>query len=562
MQIIQDLPPKFPDGTWVALDIEIADADKEKLHRPTTGKFACLTVCADPEVVYVVKYASDLYGVLQSLSNCIWVMHNAKFDLTHLNRWTGIPPKVRVWDTMLIDQIMWSGYYQGYSLADCARRYLDIKLDKSLQDKWRDMDLPNIPEAHLEYACKDSATTLLIAMEQKKRITNQLFKVYHDIDLPVMRVVMDFQGFVVDIKKWAKLAETNAKRAEEIGKELPLNPLSPSQVKAYLSKTGFPRIMSTAEDELEKYIKRYPETEAARIAMTVLECRKYHKRSSTYGVKWIDEYIEYEAGVPMLFGDYHIIGAETGRFSCTSPNMQNVPVRDTKEFRECFIARPGNKLIIADYSQQEIGIVAYISSDENLINLFNTGKDAYIMMAKLMYGKDIDKKDPLRARMKTVVLAANYGMSARGLAKKEDITEDEAEDALIRLRKSFPGLVSWMGMQQRKKVKTETASGRITWLNPYSEQCDRNALNNPIQGTASDMLKKALVEIHRQWKFDFPFAVVACIHDEIVLDVPAISAKKVAEFVQDVMVKVANDMLPGMKFRASACIGNNWSEKE
>ena len=214
-------------------------------------------------------------------------------------------------------------------------------------------------------------------------------------------------------------------------------------------------------------------------------------------------------------------------------------------------------------AQQEVGVSAYLSQDKHLMQIFNSGEDIYIQMAKLMYGVDIDKKDPLRKRMKSVVLGTNYGMSAYGLAKKEGITEDEAEDILKRVAKSFPGLTSWMNTQQNKKVKTTTVMGRVAWLNPYSGQCPRNALNNPIQGTASDMLKMAMLKIHSRLR-DFPikFPMVAAIHDELVLDVPEVWVEDVAKIVQDTMVEVANDMMPGTSFRASVAIGNNWSEKE
>jgi len=383
------------------------------------------------------------------------------------------------------------------------------------------------------------------------------------MELPIIWTVNSFQGFCVDVEKWLALSESNRIKAEEVDATLSINPRSPKQVREYLSKNGFRGIPSTGVDVLNQWIAKKPDTDAAKVATQILESRTYSKRASTYGKKWIDDHVEYEDGLPMVFGNYHTIGTETGRFSCSAPNMQNIPARETKEFRACFVARPGNKLIVADYSQQEVGIAAYISQDKHLKDIFNSGEDIYIQMAKLMYDKDITKKDPLRARMKSVVLGTNYGMSAYGLAKKEGITEDEADDILRRVAKAFPGLTSWMDTQQKKKVKTTTVMGRVAWLNPYSGQCPRNALNNPIQGTAGDMLKMAMVKIHDKLK-EIPifFPMVAAIHDELVLDVPEQWVEEVAKIVQDTMVEVANDMMPGMNFRASVAVGNNWSEKE
>lgn len=564
MQINEGRPPEFPDNTYVSLDLELVNADENILHRPTTGEFALLSVCADHETVYLVRDADMVASVLESLDNCIWVFQNAKFDLTHLRRWATIPPRAKLWDTMLIEQILWGGYFSSFALSDLARRYLDIELDKSLQKQWAEVNPHNIPTEYLQYAALDAVVTLKVCEEQRKILKKSHFNLWKELELPVMWAVMDFSGFCIDVDKWIALAERNQQRANEIDELLPINPRSYKAVRQYLSEHGWNGLPSTGEAVLEEWMERKPDTEAANIAKLVLESRKFSKYASTYGISWVEDHLEEQDGCNMVFGDYHTIGAETGRFSCSSPNMQNVPARDTKEFRECFVARPNHKLIIADYSQQEIGIAAYISGDKKMKEIYNSGEDAYIAMAKLMYGIDITRDDPLRSRMKTVFLGTNYGMSAWGLARKEHITEEEADEVLERFAKKFPDMVAWMNRQARKKLNTETVLGRITWLNPYSSQCERNALNNPIQGTASDMMKMSIVEMHRTFKrleSDI-FPVVAAIHDEIVLDVPEDFAQAIADTIQNIMVDVANTMLPGMKFRADVHIGDTWADKE
>jgi len=243
--------------------------------------------------------------------------------------------------------------------------------------------------------------------------------------------------------------------------------------------------------------------------------------------------------------------------------MQNIPARDTDEFRECFIARPGNKLVIADFSQQEIGVVAYLSRDKKMLEAFNSGEDIYIQMAKLMYGKTIEKSDPLRKRMKSVVLGTNYGMSAIGLARKEKITEDEAQEFLDKFAHTFSGMNDWMNKQQKLRNYTQTILGRKTWLNPYTNQSYRNALNNPVQGSGAEILKLSLIEVHRNWKFDFPYSVVGVFHDEIVADVPENFAEDVGKFIQKTSSIAANNMCSDipMSFRVDVSIGDNWSAK-
>jgi DNA polymerase-1 len=380
-----------------------------------------------------------------------------------------------------------------------------------------------------------------------------------------MWAVMDFMGFRIDSEQWLELAKLNKARSDQIDEFLPFNIRSYKVAREYLSKRGFRGLPNTQESTIETWMKKYPDTEAAELAKVSLEGRKYAKRASTYGKAFITNYIERDLvhKVDVVFGDYNIIGAETGRLSCTSPNMQNIPSKDTNEFRRCFLARPGYKLVIADYSQQEIGIAAYISGDKNLLEIFNSGKDIYIEMAKIMYGKTITKDDPLRKRMKSVVLGTNYGLSSYGLAKKENITEEEAQEFLNKFYKAFPDLHQWMLNQQKIKNFTTTILKRKTFLNPYSSQHERNALNNPIQGSASDQIKMALIELHNKWSYEeLDFSVVAIIHDEIVLDVPEQYAEPIKEFVKKCTMDAANKMCEGMKFRSEVHVGDTWASKE
>ncbi len=182
-------------------------------------------------------------------------------------------------------------------------------------------------------------------------------------------------------------------------------------------------------------------------------------------------------------------------------------------------------------------------------------------MAKMIYDRDIDKSDPLRDDMKSVVLGGNYGLTPAGLAARQDISLREAERVFRMGDRQFPGLAGWKKRQKKQKTYTETIIGRKAWLNPYSRQCENNSLNNPIQGSAGDMLKMALNRMRHDWNFDYPYPIVAEVHDEIVADVPKVIVKEVAAFMQETMVSVANEMCPGLKFKAGIVIGDNWGAK-
>ena len=247
--------------------------------------------------------------------------------------------------------------------------------------------------------------------------------------------------------------------------------------------------------------------------------------------------------------------------SARNPPLHQVPSRGTKIFREKFIARPGCKLIVADYSQQEVVILAYVTGDGRLIEVCTSGKDIYIKMAKMMYEKDIEKSDPIRARMKAVVLGIDYGMTEYGLARKEGISKKEAAEVIFKFRDTFTVVADYLDRMEHEKTLVYTVAGRKYHLNPVSGQCYRNALNSPIQGTAADMIKKAIVAIRKGWRWACEFGIVNVVHDEIVLDVPDEFADEIKDFVQKTMVRVANEMCPGLIFKVDAKICMNWGEK-
>ena len=559
MNILHELPPHFPDNTYIAIDTEIYGMNEKQMHRPISGKFACLTVCADPNTVYFIDNEKDLPEVFSRIENCVWVMQNAKFDLVQLRRWANIPPRIRLIDTMLIERILWNGYYDSFSEAALARRYLNIALDKSLQKSFA--TATEMTPAMIEYACKDPFVDLQIWNEQKMFMSNTDMKVWRDIDMPCMWAVMDFQGFRLDVERWKALAERNKAKQLELKAQLSFNPNSNPKSVEFYNKNGFKRIPNNQAETLEFFINKYPKTEAARCARLAIDSKKYGTWASRYGMSFITDYLEHESeGVDVIHCNYWITAAESGRMSADDPAMHQIPVRETKEFRECFIARPNQKLVVLDYSQQEVGCMAFLSQDKRLIDIFNSGQDIYIQMAKMLYNKNIEKSDPLRAVMKSVMLGIDYGMSVPGLATKAGITLDEAEETMITFRRKFPTLSDYMDIIMEKKKYVTTASGRKAWLNPYSGQCARNALNSPVQGTAADMLKKSIARMHKEWKFDYPFAIVEVTHDEIGLDVPEGIAQEVADFTERIMVETANEMCPGMKFRVDKHICGSWAD--
>jgi DNA polymerase I-like protein with 3'-5' exonuclease and polymerase domains len=315
MNIIHGAPMHLPNNTYVAIDTEFQKMNIKKMHR-AHGKFALMTMCYEPDTVYYIDSTSEIQPALSFLDNTVWVMHNAKFDITQLRPYANIPPRTKLVDTMLMEKILWSGWYEHFDLQSCVRRYLNEHLDKTLQSAWEEAEV--ITPEMLEYACKDADATWRVWNEQKKFISKSDMQVYKEVDLPALWAVLDFQGFRVDREQWIELSIKHRQLSDEIDLELPVNPRSPKQVVKYLRENGFNRIKSSAEGDIAEAIKKYPKAPCIPVAQKILDSRGYRKLASTYGASMIEDYAEtLEDGSTVVYGDFNIIGAFTGRM-CVS----------------------------------------------------------------------------------------------------------------------------------------------------------------------------------------------------------------------------------------------------
>lgn len=564
MNIIHGLPPITGKNEFVSVDTEFFRMNSKQLHRPTSGKFACATFCPNDEDVYIITDPEMIKPALENIDAGVWVTQNGKFDITQLRRFTYVPIRKKWWDTFYCEKIMYGGYYDMFGLEDIARRTLGIYVDKSMQKYFENHD--ELIEDAIYYSCMDALITRKIGIEQYNTIDKRSFNVWKNIDQPFTWAVMDFAGFPIDPDKIIELANENLSMAEQISKDLPFNYRSPKQIMDWAKQNKI-KISATNEDELLDYIHRNPDGKHNEILKAVLDARGYYHMASTYGKGLLDNYLEQEQYPDYHDGTYPVVypninpnQAETGRTSANDPNIQNQP--NDKRFRSCYHAAPGYKIVIADYSAQEPRITAYLSQDEKLMGIFRDGKDVYIEMFRYMFGKEITKKDPERKKMKPVFLGMTYGLTEYGLSAKEGIPLKEAKELLDKSMATFPGVREWQRNQKAKKQYVETVNGRRIWINPYSDQGDRNKLNAPVQGTAADMMKKGIAEMHQTWCFDpYKFAVCAPIHDEVVLHVPEAIAQDVAAFTKNTLEMVAEQMCPGIPFIADVCVGESWADK-
>lgn len=552
------LPPEIQENIYVALDVEMFGMNNNQLHRPTSGKFACLTISYQPGEVFLITDPNLVPMALDRIRKGVWLIHNAKFDIVQLRRLEPHLKPPKLIDTMMMERELWNGYYDKFGLDSLARRYLDVYLDKSFREKF--ITATELTPELIQYSVDDMILLPIWTDGQRKHVKKSDMQVYREIDLPAMWALLDFQGIRLDVDAWRELAVRNKEKQLEADKLLPFNPRSNVVARNWYRKTGFKDIPNNQEDTLKKYVDKYPDTEAARLARIALTSKKHGTWASKYGMKFLENYVEWDGDIAQIITDYWVIGAETGRMSASAPPMHGIPSRETQDFRKCFIARPGNKFIKADWSQQEIMIAAWHSQDKKMIEICNSGKDIYILMADVMYSKSISKSDPFRDVMKSVVLGSDYGLTKYGVARKCNISLDEAEAVINKFHKTFPGMAKYQERQKQESKQVFTKSGRRIHLNPYNKKCENNALNAPIQGGGADILKLSLSTLHRQWNFDYPFGVVEVTHDEIGLDVPEEITPQVVDATKEIMIDTANSIYPGMKFRVDVEIGNSWAK--
>jgi DNA polymerase-1 len=556
--LIDKIPPLLPDNTLSSLDVELFGAEKHRLHRPT-GKFACLTLCPDGENVYLITDQNIVDIALGRVDNCLWGIHNSSFDLRQLRRWSPVPPRKKLWDSLIIERLLYSGYYDRFALKDCSRRHLGRYLEKEAVEQFSTAS--ELTEELIHYAATDAVATWHIIQKQRKKVKKRkdVRKIWKEIDAPAIWAYLDFLGFRIDVDQWAELAEKHETKAVEMKASFGFNPSSPKQVLAYLKENGFPHIRSTGAKVLEEHIRKKPDTTAAQVAQAVIEYRQIAKLSSSYGMNMINKYVEDENDYQVIFSNFKVTGASSGRNASSDPNMQNIPFKREPLYRQPWIARPGHKLIVADWSAQEARIHAFLTQDRALKKIFKKDKDVYTAAYNLMYDADITKSDPLRDEIgKPSFLGGTYGQTPQGLEHTYGIPVEEGEDMQERFWRAFPGSSMWCGQQRKKKDYVESVMGRRFWANPYNDARERNNLNHPHQSTAADMMKLAIVKIHQGWDFDCPYGAVAPVHDELILDVPEEQAPEIAEFVSKTMVEVAETMCKGIPFRADAKICDNW----
>ena len=431
-----------------------------------------------------------------------------------------------------------------------------------------------------DYAAEDADVTLRLheTLWPKLQQHPSLVKVFEQIEMPLVPVLsrMERRGVLIDKDKLKQQSQQLSKRLLELEQEAyqaageEFNLGSPKQIQAILfDKLGLPVISktptgqpSTAESVLQELAEDYP------LPRLILETRGLSKLKSTYTDK-LPEMIDPHSG--RVHTSYHQAVAATGRLSSTDPNLQNIPIRseEGRRIRQAFIAQAGYKLVAADYSQIELRIMAHLSGDAGLVNAFKAGEDIHRATAAEVFGVPVGQvSHEQRRSAKAINFGLIYGMSAFGLSRQLKIARNEAQSYIDLYFSRYPGVKEYMERTRdlaRSQGYVETVFGRRLYLPEINtsnmqrrQYAERTAINAPMQGTAADIIKLAMINLDAAINSHaYDIRMLMQVHDELVFEVNAASVDDSVKLIRDKMVTAAELTIPLV---VDVGVGNNWDE--
>ncbi len=517
------------------------------------------------------------------------VGHNLKYDAhIFLHEGNGGFSLKAVDDTMCISYVLDAGRTERHGLDHLAANLLQVNTIKYEDVCGKGAKQISFAEVELEQACayaaEDADITLRLWMMLKPRLAREgMAHVYERLERPLIPVLaqMEAKGIAVDqtiLKRLSsdfsmRIANLEAEIHELVGEKF--NVASPKQLGDILfgklgleggkkSKTG---AWSTGADVLEELTANGIE-----IARLVLDYRQLAKLKSTYTDALTKSVNPRTRRVHTSFS---MVGASTGRLSSSDPNLQNIPIRtaEGRQIRTAFVARPGCKLISADYSQIELRLVAHVANEASMLEAFRQGVDIHAQTAAQVFGVSLEQMDPeTRRRAKAINFGIIYGISGFGLARQLSVPRGEARDFINAYLERFPGIKSYMDEAKqfaRDQRFVETLFGRRIHIPQISEKnpamrgfAERQAINAPIQGSAADIIKRAMCRL--------PDALAAAeldalmllqVHDELIFEVSEQHAVQAVKVITSVMEQAAE---PVVKLKvpliAEAGIAQSWAE--
>ncbi len=560
---------------------------------PTQAELVGISFAVKPKEAYYVpvpegkEEAQRVVGLFKPL------LENEKIEKTGQNikydaivlKYYGVELKGHLFDTMIAHYLLEPELRHNMDyMAETYLKYQPVSIEKLIGKKgrgqltMRDVDVEKVKE----YAAEDADITLQLKEYLAPRLKVEGFqKLYDEIEAPLILALTDleYEGVNVDTEFLNEYSKELDKEILELEKEVhkqagvDFNIASPKQVGEVLfDKLGLPYRWrktksgqySTNEEKLAELHKEHP------IVESILKHRGLTKLKSTY-VDALPKLVNPRTG--RIHSSFNQALAATGRLSSNNPNLQNIPVRTPEgaRVREAFIPRDENHVLLAaDYSQIELRLIAEISGDEAMLEAFQSGKDIHRATAARVFDvpyEEVTKEQ--RYRAKTVNFSLIYGAGAHNLSQQLEIKRSEAQELINQYFKRYPGLKSYMDRavkEARENGYVKTLMGRRRYLRDIGSRnsvvrghAERNAINTPIQGSAADMIKIAMVNIHREFsKQGFQSRMILQVHDELVFDVLKEELETIKPIIEDKM----KHTIPGLKvpILVEMGVGENWLE--
>jgi DNA polymerase I-like protein with 3'-5' exonuclease and polymerase domains len=566
----------------IGLDTETTELD------PYYGRLRLIQL-ATPDVVHIIdldafRNGGDLQKNsalaplrdLLSAHRPVKIAHNAKFDAKFIKHTLGTDLG-GIFDTLLASQLIGAGdIEERHGLEAVSSRYLNEFVDKT--ERLSNWNL-ELSEAQLEYAARDAAVLLPLREKLIERLKSDSLVKCATLEFDCVMTVADMEltGFYMHKDRWLEQLAIVEKRRGELAEELQnvlaeesnqgtlfggpqrddINLDSHQQLTEALERLGIPVPDSTRNWKLQPLAAQYP------VIATLLEYRTVQKALTSYGQNMI-ELVNPTTG--RLHADFRQIGAPTGRFSCTNPNIQQVP--HAVEYRRCFSGHPeGRRLVIADYSQIELRILAEFSGDRGFINAFNSGADLHRVTAAEVFNVAVDQVTrEQRDFAKRLNFGVVYGIGAQRFSIMTGSSVSEAENILRKYFTTYRGLDTYLHEAADRALRerqARTGSGRLVRFR-YDEQdrqqismTKRNGKNTPIQGTSADILKRALRLLKDELR-GTNAQIVNIIHDEIVVEADADEAEDVAEKVERAMCAAGEEYVKTVPVKVETEIADEW----
>jgi DNA polymerase I len=533
-----------------------------------------------PEQLDVKIVLEALKPFLES-EKLLKVGHNLKYDISIFSK-ENILLKGVAFDTLLEAFLLSSGSrldLDTLTLKHLGHKNISFEEIAGKGAKQLTFNQVNVEEA-TRYAAEDAEASLQLHQLFWPKIQKDLAlkNVLETLEIPLVSILSEIErtGVLIDTHYLIEQSENLAKRIELLENQIYalanciFNINSPKQLQEVLfEKLQLPIIKktptgqaATSEEVLQELAHEYP------LPKLILEYRSLSKLKSTYTDK-LPKLVNQATG--RVHTSYHQVGAATGRFSSSDPNLQNIPIRteEGRKIRQAFIAPKGYQLLAADYSQIELRIMAHFSEDEGLCQAFSKGLDIHIATAAEVFGVPLDKVSDLQRRSaKAINFGLIYGMSAFGLAKQLDIDRNSAQAYIDRYFHRYPGVKAFMEKTRQQAYDqgyVETLLGRKLYLPEIKSSnrmlknaAERAAINAPMQGTAADIIKRAMIDVyHALKKAQLEARIIMQVHDELVFEVADKDISQAKILIPQIMQNALRLHVPLV---VDVGIGPNWDE--